>query len=270
MSTEIVKADALPVKSMQELTELGDLLAQSGMFGVKSKGGGVVVAATCIQQGITLMDYARTYHTIDNKPSMKADAMAAEFRKRGGRYKIINRDNEAAKAEFSFENQKVPFSFTIEDAKEKGYCFKADGKTLKDNWRKTPDSMLWARMMSTAVRVLCPEIVAGLYTPEELQDIDDLKPADPAVQPKPIQTSPAETKPAVENVVEDAEIIPTPDFDKSVRVNFNVCPVKGALFGVAWADMDKPILEQALQLTNAEMTDEHRNAVTAAIKQKEG
>lgn len=259
MSDKLEKYNSLPIQNMGELFKMGDMLAQSGMFGVKNAAGGMVIAATCHQAGITMLDYQRTYHTIDNKPGMRADAMAAEFRKHGGKYKIISRTPELAKAEFSFEGNKEIFEFSIEQAKNAGYCFKSDG-TLKDNWRKMPTNMLWARMMSTAVRVLCPEIVAGLYTPEEIGDFQDQAPAQ---NEKPVRIKP---KQKAEKEIEDAEVIDKPDFDACVDAT--TCPVEGKLFGVKWAEMDATVLEQALQLTNAEMTDKHRAQIMDILNNK--
>ena len=85
---------------------------------------------------------------------MRADAMLAEFRNRGGKYKIVENSQTRAAAEVEFEGQKLPFEFTMEDAKRTGDCFKGDGKTLKLTWQKRPDDMLWARMVSRMVRRL--------------------------------------------------------------------------------------------------------------------
>ena len=67
----------LPVKSMNDLAKIGQMIAQSGMAGASNEGQGLIVAMTCHQQGITPLEFIRTYHIIDGKPSMKADAMAA-------------------------------------------------------------------------------------------------------------------------------------------------------------------------------------------------
>lgn len=282
--SDIAKVNnALPIKSMDDLFKIGELLAQSGMFGIPNAAAGMVVAATCHQQGITLLDYQRTYHTIDNKPSMKADAMAAELRKRGGRYTIVSRTPELAKAEFSFEGNTVPFDFSMEHAKEAGYPFKGDGKTIKDNWRKTPENMLWARMMSNAVRVLCPEICAGLYTPEELWDSSDTVESAPSQKPVPIdQNKVADAVAKVNKTttkaaqIEDAEEVkdlkasPMPDFNQGQCINPDICPVPGPKFNVKWADMDAQTLTFALKMTNPEMTKEHMKAVAAQLAIKEG
>lgn len=54
-------------------------------------------------------------------------------------------------------------TFTIEKARQMGL---AD----KDNWRKQPDTMLQCRAATALARMVYPDIVAGLYTPDEISD----------------------------------------------------------------------------------------------------
>jgi hypothetical protein len=153
-STELatINRNALPANSLADLATAGQLLAKSRMFGVDNDAAGFVVVATCYQQGISLMEFHRTYHIVEGRPSMRADAMLAEFRKRGGKYKIVENSQTRAAAEVEFEGQKLPFEFTMDDAKRTGDCFKSDGKTLKLTWQKRPEDMLWARLVSRMVR----------------------------------------------------------------------------------------------------------------------
>ena len=129
--SDIVKNNQLPISSLADITALGKMIAASGMFGIKNDDAGAIAAATCFQQNITLLDFARTYHIIEGRPTMKADAMAAEFRKRGGKYKVIERSVSLAKAEFEFEGQCCNFEFSIKQAQDAGFCYSGDKKTLR-------------------------------------------------------------------------------------------------------------------------------------------
>ncbi|HOE76937.1 MAG TPA: hypothetical protein PLK07_10120 [Rectinema sp.] len=60
----------------------------------------------------------------------------------------------------------ITSTFTIEDAKRAGLFPK------KDNWRMYPQRMLKARAISYAVNDLFPDIVFGMLSSEEAQDID--------------------------------------------------------------------------------------------------
>jgi len=235
----------MPIASMADLIRAGEAVAQSGMFGVTNAGAGMVIVATCQSEGISLMEFARTYHIIDGKPSMRADAMLAEFRKRGGRYRMIENSVNRAAAAFDLEGTSMEFAVTLEDAKRTGDAFKSDGRTLKHNWAHRADDMLWARMVSKAVRRLCPEIVYGLYPPEETSDFsqDRGAPSREPVQPQ------------------EATII------EPVEVDYEVCPVKGSGHeGQRWADMTTECLKDFWDVD--ELTDHHRDAIASVVKSR--
>ena len=60
------------------------------------------------------------------------------------------------------ENELVgEVEFTVEDAKRAGL-------TGKDNWRKYPSDMLWARMISRAKRRVAPDVCMGAYVEGEI------------------------------------------------------------------------------------------------------
>jgi hypothetical protein len=151
--------------------EFGTEIALSKMFGCATEAQGKVLAMACICEGINPIELTRKYHIIQNKLSMRADAMLAELRARGGKHKVIERTSDKASVEIAYDGQTYTETLTWEDAKNEPYVLAKEGG-LKDNWA-TPRArrqMLWARVISEAVRTLAPEIVAGTYTPEETSD----------------------------------------------------------------------------------------------------
>lgn len=160
---------------MTAITDLGKLFHQSQIMGVSTPGDGAVLALTCMCEGITPLEFAKTYHIIKGRPSMKADAMSARFRQSGGKCRWINLgdDGKEAKAEFSYDGQTLEIAYTIDDAKK--VMGKDDkGKDRIDqpdsNWSKDRGAMLRARLITKAIRIIAPELIAGVYTPEELED----------------------------------------------------------------------------------------------------
>lgn len=160
---------------MSAITDLGKLFHQSQIMGVSTPGDGAVLALTCMCEGITPLEFAKTYHIIKGRPSMKADAMSARFRQSGGKCRWINLGDEGkeARAEFSYDGQTLEIAYTIEDAKK--VMGKDDkGKDRIDqpdsNWSKDRGAMLRARLITKAIRIIAPELIAGVYTPEELED----------------------------------------------------------------------------------------------------
>lgn len=148
---------------------IGDNFARSQMMGVNSPGDGMVLALTCMSEGITPLAFIRKYHLVEGRPSMRADAMGAEFRKAGGKIKWLNigDDGKEARAEFTFEGETTEIAYTAADGKKAaGDKFEKKGS----NWQRDLGAMLRARLITKAVRMLAPEIVAGVYDPDEITD----------------------------------------------------------------------------------------------------
>lgn len=174
MNTGLIKSDASLIYAkidnpMQAVVDLGKLLHASAIMGITTPGDGAVVALTCMCEGITPLEFAKTYHIINGRPSMRADMMAAKFRAAGGKidWKSIGDDGKAAEATFTYDGQSLSTKYTIEDAR----CVVGDKLDKPDsNWRKDRGAMLRARLITKAIRILAPELIAGVYTPEELAD----------------------------------------------------------------------------------------------------
>ena len=265
-TTALAVHTPMPVSTIADLVKAGELLARSGMFDLNDASG-FVVAATCHQQGISLMEFHRSYHIVEGKPSMRADAMLAELRKRGGKYTITANTVEKAAATFEFEGQTYKVSYTMDDAKRTGDCYKKDGKTLKFTWEKRPDDMLWARMISRAVRRLCPEINAGIYTSEEVSDFDDnVATRAPGGEPVPITAKDAAARATVviPEIVDDEPVIEPPDA--------TLCPIGGdGVKGKPWSEFSDGELNVAVSLSDPALTLTYKAAIRFEIdKRKEG
>lgn len=147
---------------------------------------GRAMAIQMLCEGLNPMQLQRRYHWIQGRPSMRADAMRAEFRMNyGGDFEIVEATGDAAHIKFTdAKGREYPSKITWQDAQREPWpwkkgCGPGTDKTepsianLKDNWA-TPLSranMLMARATSSALRYICPELVAGVYTPEEMQDV---------------------------------------------------------------------------------------------------
>lgn len=157
-------------ETMSSLTELAKLFTQSQIMGVKTPGDGIVLAMTCMAERITPIEFIQTYHIIQGRPSMRADAMLAKFRSAGGRVKWLNvgDDGKEARAIFSYGGDEMELAFTIVDAEKL-----VTKKRLEDpdgNWFKSRGPMLRARLTSKALRIIAPELVSGTYLPEEIEE----------------------------------------------------------------------------------------------------
>ena len=103
---------------------------------------------------------------------MQSHYLLAEFNRRGGKHRIIQRDADAAVVELEYGENRVAFQFTWEQAKGEPFTKNKKGE-IKANYA-TPRArmqMLWARCVADGVRVVMPQVGAGNYTPEELSGV---------------------------------------------------------------------------------------------------
>ena len=167
---------------------------------------------------------------------------------------MVSNTVDRAAAMFEFEGNKIEFAVTVEDAKRTGDAFKSDGKTLKHNYAHRSDDMLWARMVSKAVRRLCPEIVYGLYSPEETGDFSQERGA-PNREPVAITVETAkarqqQTQPQETTIIE--------------ATTYDICPVRDSIhFGRNWhaLSFDEITSFCASNWTDPDMTDGHRDVI---------
>ena len=171
------------------LEMFGNAICRSGMFGCESKEAGIVFALQCIAENKPPLEMAKNYHLVKGKLTKRADAMLADFRRAGGKVIWADLKNESIQAAvFEFEGSKFDASFSMDDAKRAGLVRSGSA------WDKTPAAMLRARCVSETLRAIAPEIVQGVYVPEEI-DVDK------ATEVKPAQ------KPTVKAIAVEAEVV---------------------------------------------------------------
>lgn len=169
-------------------------VAASRLFpGIQTPEAAFTLMLLCQSEGLHPMQAVRRYHIIEGRPSMRADAMLAEFQRQGGKVEWQERSESSVRAVFSHAaGGSVTITWTIEDAKRAGLWGKG-------NWTKYPRHMLTARVISEGIRTVLPGVVAGIYTPEEVADFDQPAAASPA-RPRPgeqvIETTAEEFAPA--------------------------------------------------------------------------
>jgi hypothetical protein len=164
---------------LSAVDRLGDWIAKSGMFGCEKLEQGKILALTCMCERISPIQFKRKYHMVQGELTQRADNMLAEFRQKlNGTHKVIARTSEVAEIELTLGKDVTRFKVSFDELKAEPFIYTKDGKTLKKNWN-TPRArmqMLWARVVSDAVRAIAPEIVAGVITPEEADEEDHQEP----------------------------------------------------------------------------------------------
>ena len=169
MSTEL----AVPQYSVRDLDLMAERAAKSGLFNM-TKDQAFTLGMLCVAEGLHPIQAIKRYHIIEGKPSMRADAMQAEFQRHGGRIRWIETSAAACAAEFShptYHPDPCLVRITFAELDTVGVTRGKYG--VKDNWKKFPAAMLRARVISAGVRMIDPGVIVGIYTPEEVQDFVD-------------------------------------------------------------------------------------------------
>lgn len=148
------------------IEKMGEWIAASGMLGCTKVEQGKLIAWQCAAEKKTPFDFKREYHIINGSLSMRSDAMLAGYRARGGKVLWKQFDSRAAIALWTYDGNSCEIGFSLEDAKLAQLLPAKPGS----GWAKDPGAMLRARCISKAIRMLAPEVVAGIYTPEETED----------------------------------------------------------------------------------------------------
>lgn len=202
---------AVAVMSYKDMREMATDVVKSGMFAMKTTEQALTLMSICQAEGLHPMQALKRYHIINGgRPSMRADAMLADFQRLGGRVKWLVRTDAECTAVFSHEQGgDVEVKWTLEMAK-------GAGLTRNPTWQQYPRQMLTARTISEGIRTCLPGVVAGIYTPEEEADMragSGTQPPPPAATPAaptaraPRTPAPAAQKPAPTQVAE-AEYTP--------------------------------------------------------------
>jgi len=158
MTTELVTLD--------EIKEMAKISFASSLFSMPNEESMATLMMLCQSEGIHPLQALKRYHIIKGRPSMRADAMQAEFQRAGGKVEWVERSDKKCEATFTHEQGgSVTVDWTIDMAKKAGLL-------SNPTWTKYPRQMLTARVISEGVRTVYPAIVTGIYTPDEIENFD--------------------------------------------------------------------------------------------------
>ena len=158
----------LEPRCMADAVRLAQRMHDSRMF--SAYGTPQAVLSTMLlgrELGMPAMAALRSVHIIEGKHSLSADLMVAlVLKSRMAEYfQLVESTDKACTFETKRKGAPQPqrLSYTIDDAEKAGIA-------RKGNWAKMPKQMLRARAKSELARLEYPDLLAGLYTPEELRD----------------------------------------------------------------------------------------------------
>jgi hypothetical protein len=154
--------------SMSEAIRLADLAFHSKQFSAYGTPQAVLMSLLAGRElGLTAMASLRALHILEGKPTMSADLMRALVIKSGAvnYFRCVERTNEKATWEAQRGNDPpVTLTFTMDDARQAGVVKPNSG------WVKFPSDMLTARASSKLARLIAPDVIHGVYLPEEIRE----------------------------------------------------------------------------------------------------
>ena len=241
-SMEIVKANNGLIKSVDDLSRIGKMMAVSGYFqDARDAAQAAVKVQAGMEMGFGPFASMTGIYIIQGRPSIGANLMASAVKNNPKYdYRVKEMTAEVCKIEF-FERidgkrESIGVSeFTIAEAR------KANVKNLD----KFPRNMLFARAMSNGIRWFCPDVFNGnvTYTPEELgADVD----SEGYVTEIPQPEAQSEPEPIIEGVV-------TPVKEESAPESVTEKPAKKAFDEDEFLrNFMRPVSVQAMNIRNAE------------------
>ena len=163
-----VGSSAMQPTNMDELWNLARDAAAIGLCGHKDTESAYICMLAGIECGLSAIQSLRGFNVIKGNPSPSADMMVALARRSESceHMRVVTLTETECVYEAKRKGQPAQrVSFTIADAKQAGLL-------SNTNWAKYPKDMLRARAGARAARMEFPEVVFGLYIPEELESID--------------------------------------------------------------------------------------------------
>ena len=168
---DIVKSQNV-IQSMDDVERAAKAMSASGFFpDSKSAAQAVVKVLAGRELGFGAFASMTGVAVIQGKPVIGANLLAAAVKQTGKyNYRVTEHTAEVCRIKFLEGNQEVGISsFTMDDAK-------AAGLATKDNWKKYPRNMLFARAIANGQKWYAPDVFNGVtvYTPDEMgASVDD-------------------------------------------------------------------------------------------------
>lgn len=158
---------ALEPKDTGAAFGLAKVVVNSRMFsGYGSPEQAMLVIMAGREFGLGAMASLRSFHVVEGKPTMSAQAMMARCLEHPSckLFRVVRSKctHEVAVVEVQRRDWSEPevYTWTAEDAKRAGLAG-------RPNWSKYPRDMLINRCIAEAARFTWPEVMAGVYSPED-------------------------------------------------------------------------------------------------------
>ena len=155
--------------TVPDMQQMARAMAKSGFFGFKTEEQALSIMLIAQASGQHPASAALDYDVIQGRPAKKPQAMLREFLGAGGKVEWHESTDAAADATFSHpRGGSIRVRWDMQRAQQMGL-------SGKDNYRKQPGVMFRWRCVSEGVRIVYPGATAGMYTPDEVLDLDTIE-----------------------------------------------------------------------------------------------
>ena len=156
----------LEPRTMDEAKKLAKAVMDSRLFAAYANPQAAFLVIMAGREfGLGTMASLRSFHIVEGRPCLSAQAMMGLCLRHHScqLFRVVSASAEEVVVEAQRNGWSSPstWSFTIQDAEQAGL-------TSRQNWRKYPRAMLTNRCIAEASRFWFPDVVGGLYDPEEL------------------------------------------------------------------------------------------------------
>jgi hypothetical protein len=156
--------DSLALRSLDDVERLARLAAGSGLTAFRRPEAAAVILLTGRELGLSPMASLRGIYEVSGRPVLAADLMVAIVRRSGlcASWRVTESTPERCTIETTRQGETAAerCTWTAEDARRAG----CGGQT----WQRFPRQMLAHRCATELARRVYPDVLLGLYTPEEL------------------------------------------------------------------------------------------------------
>jgi hypothetical protein len=178
-------------RSIADARSLAEAISRSGLApqNARSAEAVMVILAQGAELGLPPMAALRQIHVVSGRAVLSADLMRALVLRMGGRIRCVeSTPDRATFAGARGEETEQSITWTMQMAQRAGL-------TGKGPWQQYPAAMLRARASAELCRLVWPDVVGGLYTPDEMGEARDVRVEAPAPS-------------VVAEEVVDAEVVP--------------------------------------------------------------
>lgn len=182
--------DSLALRSLDDVERLARIAASSGLVAHRRPEAAAVVLLTGRELGLAPMASLRGIYEVSGRPVLAADLMVAVVRRSGlcESWRVV--ESTATTCTITTrrkgESETESCTWTADDARRAG----CGGQT----WTRFPRQMLAHRCAAELARRVYPDVLLGLYTPDELGG-DERVEEEPAARAQPVEVQVVEPAP---------------------------------------------------------------------------